>query len=152
MKKIDLGQAVTILANVGVIAGIVFLAVELQQNNELMGAAARAAQNERIQDFVEQRYTVPGLAEILIKARDGEPLTEVEELKLFSRQLRMLRGFEAQYREYSEGTVEVIPSDWTTYFYEGGLREPPLIGVWDEAKTLLSQEFVQYVDENVVDQ
>ena len=92
MKKIDLGQAVTLLANVGVIAGIVFLAVELQQNNELMGAAARAAQNERIQDFVEQRYTVPGLAEILIKARDGEPLTEVEELKLFSLTAKDVEG------------------------------------------------------------
>ena len=29
MKKIDLGQTIAILANIGVIAGIVFLAVEL---------------------------------------------------------------------------------------------------------------------------
>ena len=32
MKKIDLGQTLTILANVGVIAGIVFLGYELRQN------------------------------------------------------------------------------------------------------------------------
>lgn len=32
MKKIDLGQMITILANVGVIAGIIFLAIELRQN------------------------------------------------------------------------------------------------------------------------
>ena len=46
MKKIDLGQAIGILANVGVIAGIVFLAVELRQNNELLATqitATRAA-------------------------------------------------------------------------------------------------------------
>ena len=30
LKKIDLGQTISILANVGVIAGIVFLAVELR--------------------------------------------------------------------------------------------------------------------------
>ncbi len=41
MKKIDLGQTITILANVGVVAGIVFLAVELRQNNEFMAADAR---------------------------------------------------------------------------------------------------------------
>ena len=41
MKKIDLGQTITILANVGVIAGIVFLAIELRQNNEYMAANAR---------------------------------------------------------------------------------------------------------------
>ena len=34
MKKIDLGQTFQILANVGVIVGIIFLAVELRQNNE----------------------------------------------------------------------------------------------------------------------
>jgi len=32
MKKIDLGQTIQTLANLGVIAGIVFLAMELQQN------------------------------------------------------------------------------------------------------------------------
>jgi hypothetical protein len=42
MKRIDLGQAISVPANLGVIAGIVFLALELQQNNELLGAEARA--------------------------------------------------------------------------------------------------------------
>lgn len=40
MKKIDLGQAVGILANIGVIAGIIFLVFELQQNNKLLRAEA----------------------------------------------------------------------------------------------------------------
>ena len=34
MKKLDLGQTMTLLANVGVILGIVFLAFELRQNNQ----------------------------------------------------------------------------------------------------------------------
>ena len=34
MKKIDLGQTIGILANIGVIAGIVFLAIEVSQNND----------------------------------------------------------------------------------------------------------------------
>jgi hypothetical protein len=33
MKKIDLGQTITILANIGVIVGIGFLAIEIQQTN-----------------------------------------------------------------------------------------------------------------------
>ena len=44
MKKIDLGLTISILANVGVIAGIVFLALELQQNNSLLAAQARREQ------------------------------------------------------------------------------------------------------------
>ena len=43
MKKIDLGQLVTILANIGVIAGIVFLALELRQTQRSMAAQAYQA-------------------------------------------------------------------------------------------------------------
>ena len=42
MKKLELGQTITILANVGVIAGIVFLAIEPRQNNELLGVQIRS--------------------------------------------------------------------------------------------------------------
>ena len=41
MKKLDPGQVITIVANIGVIAGIVFLVVELRQNNQLMETEAR---------------------------------------------------------------------------------------------------------------
>jgi len=150
MKKIDVGQAAGILANLGVIAGIVFLAVEIGQNNELMRAAARDAQNERIQDYVEQVYMVPGLAEIIVKANNRESLTEVEELKLFNRQLRLLRGFEVQFREYMEGAVDSLPKNWKGHFYEGQNRNPPLIDAWEEAKTALRPEFVQHIEENVI--
>ena len=40
MKKLDLGQTVGILANLGVIAGILFLAIELRQNNQLLRVEA----------------------------------------------------------------------------------------------------------------
>ena len=150
MKKINVGQTVGILANLGVVAGIVFLAIEIGQNNKLMRAAARDAQNERIQDYIEQVYMTPGLAEIIVKARNGAPLTDVEDLKLFKQRLRLLRGFEVQFREYMEGNVDSLPN-WKTHFYEGQGRNLPLIEVWEEAKTALRPEFVQYVEENVID-
>ena len=152
MKKIDLGQTITILANIGVIAGIAFLAVDLRQNNELMRAAARDAQNARIQEYVEQVYMVPGLAEIILKARSETPLTEVEQFKLLSRQGRRLRGMEAQWREYVEGTVEIIPSGWKSIFYEGDYYNLPLIGSWNEIKPTLRVGFVEYIEQNIVNE
>lgn len=74
------------------IAGIVFLAVELRQNNELVEAAARDATNVRVADYIQQIYAVPGLAEITHKARSGEPLTEIDAMQLRGRQGRQLRG------------------------------------------------------------
>ena len=43
MKKIDLGQTLNTLANVGVIAGIVFLGLELSQNNDILESHKLAA-------------------------------------------------------------------------------------------------------------
>ena len=108
MKKIDLGQTITIAANLGVIAGIIFLALEVQQNNELMRVSVREGQSERLQHYAEQVYMVPGLAEILVKVRNGEPLTEVERFKFLNRQLRQLRGFEVQWREDVAGTTDIL--------------------------------------------
>ena len=50
MKRIDLGQTLNTLANVGVIAGIVFLAVELDQNNEFLELEARETLTEYLQN------------------------------------------------------------------------------------------------------
>ena len=78
MKKIDLGQMIAILANIGVIAGIVFLGFELRQNSaaaELQAAQAyvnishesdfRLAENpelvEVLQSSVDGRSPVDGL-------------------------------------------------------------------------------------------
>jgi hypothetical protein len=41
MKKIDIGQTIGILANRGVIAGIVFLTIEINQNSEALESEAR---------------------------------------------------------------------------------------------------------------
>ena len=82
MKKVDLGQTISILANLGVIAGIVFLAVELRQNNSLMAAQARfnqlSAQAETHIILAEN----PDLAWALVRANNNEELTPGEEASL----------------------------------------------------------------------
>lgn len=152
MKKIDMFKTISLLANLGVIAGIIFLALEVQQNNELMRVSVREAQSERVRHYAEQVYTVPGLAEILVKVENGEPLTEVERVKFLNRQLRQLRGFEAQWREFVAGTTNsVMESEWNRWFYEGvPFYSPPQIETWNELKMALNPGFVQYVEENVV--
>lgn len=72
MKKIDVGQTVSILANFGVIAGIVFLAVELRQNNEFLAAEAGADRRDiRRQAAIIRELTCPELRHAIIKAENG---------------------------------------------------------------------------------
>ena len=68
MKKIDLGQTITILANVGVIAGIVFLGIELQQNNELLVVQAEMAMSDvRANTILADVVQEPELIELMLK-------------------------------------------------------------------------------------
>jgi len=100
MKKIDLAQTLGILANVGVIAGIVFLAVEIGQNNDQLAAQTRSTIYE-LRSGLERDLinNVGGIAELVARERRGEALTDVEESRLLSRRFNMLRTFEYMVRE-----------------------------------------------------
>ena len=51
MRKFDLGQAIQVVANVGVLAGIVFLAVEVRQNQSTMDEDAQLNTLASFSDF-----------------------------------------------------------------------------------------------------
>ena len=59
MKNLDVGQTITILANVGVIAGIILLAVEIDQNNQALGTQARLERESVLRDARHRRFENP---------------------------------------------------------------------------------------------
>ena len=74
MKKIDLGQTINTLANLGVIVGIMFLAIELNQNNQLPKNEARYnLQLSRSGELDDLRRN-PDLSKLKEKARQGGTL------------------------------------------------------------------------------
>ena len=85
MKKIDVGQTIAILANVGVIAGIIFLAIEIGQNqaaldeqNTLTRLSGRDATLEYFSGFRKLLLEHPELHRIWTQGRTGEVLTAFE--------------------------------------------------------------------------
>jgi len=129
--KVGLGQTITTLANLGVIAGIVFLAYELRQNTQAVQLASAesylsggSALDLRIAQDAE-------LASLLIRASGPEPLTEVEELRLERFNYATLRQWETAHYLYSIGALD--PSMWSAYRQEIKkiiLRTPNLIAYW----------------------
>ena len=88
MKKIDLGQAFSILANIAVLAGIVFLAIEVRQNQASLEEGNRInlqAANKSILDGFSAIRTLrvenEQVAQIWLKGMTGEDLTPVESLR-----------------------------------------------------------------------
>ena len=149
MKKIELGQTITILANVGVIAGIVFLAVELRQNNELLAAEARANQFFQARmPTIEQLNTNPELTQILYKIENRETVSpeELYQFRWFARGLFI--RWQWQFGEYEQGFIdkERLPlSSWRSWFRQ----YPEILNEW-EAAAGLTPEFEQFIEEEVI--
>ena len=94
MKKIDSGQALSILANVGVVIGILLLVYELSQNREMMAAQTRNSVAEMLVDLLTIEVANSEVAEIQVKRQSGEALTSVE-----SHRIRMLQETYWRFRE-----------------------------------------------------
>jgi len=146
MKKIDLPQSITILANIGVIAGIVFLGVELRQNNRLLASETSIA-HMTFRVNVNQRYADDGeLMELRVKANRNEELSEVEELRLIQDARSVFAYWEWQLESYQKGELEQFSVSGIT---NGMAQYAHLRNVWQISKDLYSPEFVAFMDGNV---
>ena len=138
MKKIDLGQSITILANVGVIVGIIFLAIEIQQNNQLLRAEAIGAVLETRMSRNDQIVANEGVAELVTKRERGDPLTDVELTRLQAVTSRSLMGWERDYFLYREGilTEEYLQANYPVMKGAFRIHENPNVYSarrhWDE--------------------
>ncbi len=78
-KKIDLAYTFQVLGNIAVFAGVVFLAVEIQQSNRIARASIEIEVQNSFSATNSAVYTDLALAELLVKCRDVDPnLTEAE--------------------------------------------------------------------------
>ena len=153
MKKIDFGQTTTILANLGVIAGIVFLAIELSQNNELLEAQTRRERLDVRMFYAPLLLDGIAIAPIQYKLRRGEPVTPEEEEYYWQYTYINLALWEWQFDEYVAGTIglEELPVEG----WRGNVRLVSTIyaDAWEiySATAARSQEFVAFMNENVFD-
>lgn len=78
MKRFEFGQTLGILANAGVIAGIVFLAIELQQNNEMMRAQTRGELTRELMDLLLENIDDSDFMDVVLRGDNGEELSALE--------------------------------------------------------------------------
>ena len=103
MKNIDLGQALSILANLGVIAGIVFLGIELRQN-QLVGQSQ--VRNEVTSAYLSVYQSDMNLSDHLHKliAQDpDESMTNTDAVRLNIWANEWFRLWENMHYQYSQG-------------------------------------------------
>ena len=157
MKFSELNNWLTLGANIGVLAGIIFLALELQQNSAMLESQARSIRQEiRLADYTLPLYN-ENFANALLKYGRNEELTEYENLLVRRGMDITLTNFQYVYNEYLNGLIEEseLPVHVWSNAFTGGERSnrdywPDLSEYWEEMKYInYDPGFVEWMDANV---
>jgi len=148
LDSLKLSNWLTLIANVGVIAGIVFLGIEINQNSKLLRAESSFSMLQNRQIGRNQVFEDPEIAQLMIKGENGEPLSDIEQYRLTNRIESIIIGWEWEYRQYLEGNIEEIPfTAWRNL-----LKSPLYTHVgWRSVEGKLSPEFIRFLNENIVE-
>ena len=151
MKNITLGQAISIVANLGVLAGLLLLAIELNQNNQLMRSAGVVTLQEKAMEWnarIAENYEI---AEIISKANNNEPLNDIENIRLTSLTNILLGGFVMDYLQYETGLITEDYINGIIPRYRSAFRNRPYQAeLWETVKYRYPETFVRFMDECVV--
>lgn len=149
MKKIEPAQMATLIANIGVIGGLLLLVYEVRQNNELMAAEARF--NRTLMAIDAWRFTAehPEITEWREMERRGEELTSAQTRVIDSAVMAIFVNIEWAFRELGVGSKEI---DQVREVQAYNFRSrPEYRRVWEDRKAAFDPEFVQWMEENVID-
>lgn len=150
--EIDLSQTIGFIANIGVIAGIVFVAIEVRQNNRLLEAQARYSLRQYRSDIADTIMT-PHVLEAAHKYASGQNISPAEKSAVLMTALKVLELWEWQHGEYAAGMLrrEVLPVDsWRLWYYGKGQSPLPIEEIWCSRKDVMNPSFVSFFEENII--
>jgi hypothetical protein len=144
-----LNRWLTLLANIAVVAGIVFLGLEINQNNIAIRAQAKATVSaNRINH--NMRLLEPDNADLVVKVRNGDVLTEAEAYRDQRLKRAMFLSWESEYQLFKDGLLDfdLVPiPGWRVSF----ATWPGLAEEWHRTNQIFSQDFVQFVETHVIE-
>ena len=142
MKKIDLVQTTQVVANLGVIAGIVFLAIEIGQNSEVMESQTRlnlvAVENEILTVLSEDEEIV----ELVVRMQSGDELSAPDKFRLIAFLQKGYRVLEWIYVDLPSERPRIASRRVLLQFPVG--RE-----AWDQEKSAYDPAFVAFMEEGL---
>jgi hypothetical protein len=149
MTSSKANEWLTLIANVAVVGGIVFLAVEISQNNELLRSESRQALVAN--DLLSLTQGVEN-ADVYVKLVSDEKLTAEEQLRLSFIFALDLRNREFEYFQYVNGLLD--EETWLAYRHVILINHSEGRGRvwWDQiGREIVDPEFAKLVDDLLVD-
>jgi len=141
-----LAAVAEIVASAAVVASLIFVVVSLNQNT----AALRSINDNLIYELQDVRMADVSnnaeLADIVVRARDGEELSEAEQLRFFFWVSRDLSAWELAFNRHREGMMP--PAQWIAWdeSFKANITSRLTQESWNSSKTGYGEEFKKHVD------
>ena len=148
MKNMSFDKTIQIISNVGVIAGIAFLAVEISQNNQLLQTQTSLIMVENRTDFRDAIWSDRELAELAYSERNGDALDPVDQFRADMLQERTLIQIEWQYQQWAGGALPDAPVDFWRRNYRADPRRT--VETFNRLKPSLSADFVEFFEQQIL--
>jgi hypothetical protein len=147
---IDIVTAIGLLANVGVLAGIVFLAIELRQNT----LAVRSEASQGIQGQIADLYsllTTDRVADIYRKGTgDPDQLDPTERVIFNSLLSSLLAAFENLFALVNEGSYDESRARGYWQVLRNMLEYPGTRQHWERTQFIYNEAFREHVESEVM--
>ena len=149
MDKDRLNRWLTLGANVGVIAGIIFLGFELRQNNQLLVEQARYSMLENQKQWAYFVSAAGNVSDHVIVPDGNSELSTTDKIRrgeLIGTLLFMWQW------EFEQSQSKLFgQSDVSVEAYKYGWQNYHIAEVWPEIRGWYSDEFVQFMEEEIAD-
>jgi hypothetical protein len=145
MNSLKINDWLALIANVAVVGGIVFLAIEIQQNNELLRSESR--QTLVANDVTSLTVNVEN-ADVFAKLVSEKKLSEEDQLRLSFMYMLDLRNREFEYFQFTNGLLD--EETWLSYRQVVLINHSTGIGKtwWEEiGRAVVDPEFAKLIDE-----
>ena len=149
MNSDSLSRWLSILANLGVLAGIFFLAMEINQNSEFLESEAR---NSRAQNRIDGNYQIissPVLLTAITNIQGEKELSPEEAMAIQRFAITNLVSWQLAFEDYSAGLLELsdLPvAGWNNYMQAKYMQEQ-WYG-WGQMN--LRPDFILWFETNVI--
>lgn len=143
-KPSKLNERLTLIANIAVVLGIIFLAIELQQNTNAIRAQTRDSITEKQMSYLELQAATPHLVEAM--NGDINTLDPTSRRIVVSHLLAIFREWENSHYQYERGLFSPEEFEPRRTTWRAALTNPDSRQIWLETREWHSPDFRAEID------
>ena len=147
-----LNELLTLIANISVVLGIIFLAFELQQNTQAIQAQTRDSITEKQMEFAGWLGTNLGSADVYVRGNASPDDLGAAESVMYSLLVGgLMREWENSHYQYERGLFTSEEFEARTARWRVNMLNPGYQDYWDRSREVFAPSFRAEIDRIVAE-